>query len=100
VTIRNCDFHNSAYAGGVAIYCRPILRCETTVFNGRVVVENNTFTQAEKRICAIDRCEEVIFRGNRFKQELTLPHKHQHGPTGCSFDQNYNVTIEEMIIEE
>lgn len=86
VTVRDCDFYNSAYAGGVAIYCRPILRCETTVFNGRVVVENNTFTQGTKRICAIDRCREVVFRGNRFVLDETMPKKHPHGESGCSFD--------------
>lgn len=97
VTVRDCDFRNSAYAGGVAIYCRPILRCETTVFNGRVVIENNTFTQAEKRICAIDRCEEVVFRGNRFKQDLSLPRKHPHGESGISFEMCDKVVYEKLI---
>lgn len=96
VVIRDCDFSGSAYAGGVAIYCRPPLRCNDKVFNGRVAVENNTFTQSSKRICAIDRCREVVFKNNRFSLNETMPYKHPHGESGCSFDLCDNVYAEPL----
>ena len=86
VTVRDCDFRNSAYAGGVAIYCRPALRCTTKVFNGTVVIENNTFTQESARICAVDRCRKAVFQGNRFVRDESMPKQHPHGETGYSFD--------------
>ena len=97
VTLRDCDFSGSAYAGGVAIYCRPPLRCNDKVFNGRVVIENNRFTQSSKRICAVDRCREVVFKGNSFQLDETLPPKHPHGETGCSFDMDESLAYEELI---
>ncbi len=99
VTIRDCDFHNSAYAGGVAILCRPVLRCTETVFNGRVVVENNTFTQSDKRVAAIDCCHEVIFRGNRFVRDEGLPKKGSYGDQGFKFKLCDIVEAEELIEE-
>ncbi len=86
VTVRDCDFKNAAYAGGVAILCRPVLRCETAMFNGKVVIENNTFTQADRRICAIERTRQVVMRGNRFICDRSLPRKPLHAEGGVSFD--------------
>ena len=97
VIIRDCDFYNSAYAGGVAIYCRPRLRCTTKVFNGKVVIENNTFTQGSARICAVDCCREVIFRGNRFVCDEAMPKQHPHGETGYSFDLCDSIEVEPLL---
>jgi hypothetical protein len=96
VTVRDCEFRNASYAGGVAIYCRPALRCNDKVFNGTVVIENNTFTQATKRICAVDRCQKVVFRGNRFVRDESMPPKHPHGELGYSFDLCDSVCAEPM----
>ena len=100
VTVRDCDFNNSAYAGGVAIYCRPRLRCVTKQFNGKVTFLNNLFTQESARICAIDRCAEVIFKGNRFKKDPNMPKHHPHYDDGCSFDMNGSLDLEKVITEE
>ena len=75
----------------------PRLRCTTKVFNGRVVIENNTFTQESARICAVDCCREVIFRGNRFVRDEAMPKKHPHGETGCSFDLCDHIEVEPIL---
>ena len=97
IVIRDCDFCNSAYSGGVAIHCKPRLRCATKVFNGKVTVENNLFTQESARICAIDRCSEVVCVGNRFKRDETLPEKPQHHEDGVSFEMNGNVIFDGIL---
>jgi hypothetical protein len=94
VTIRNCDFNGSAYAYSVAILCRPVLRCTDTTFNGRVVIQSNTFTQSSKRICAVERTREVVFTGNRFVWDPTLPPKPAYGEGGVSFTRCDSVTAE------
>lgn len=83
--IRNCDFTGCAYAGGVAIVCRPKLRCTDTVFNGRVCVEHNLFSGAEKRICHVESCDEAIFRENRFVYNDSLPSHPQQTAEGTVF---------------
>lgn len=98
VCIRDCDFHNSAYAGGVAILCHPALWCTDTVFNKKITVENNVFTQANKRICSIKSCEEVIFRGNRFVADSTLPSHPIHGEDGMTFKNCLKVSMDENFI--
>ena len=97
VCIRDCDFTGSAYAGGVAIVCRPELRCTDTVFNGRVTVENNLFVNPEERICNIESCEEVIFRGNRFVCDSSLPSHKKNGEDGTCFKNCLNVIKEEVL---
>ena len=98
VTIRGCDFNGSAYAYGVAIVCRPVLRCTDTTFNGRVVIENNTFTQSSRRICAVERTREVVFKGNRFVPDETLPAKPAYGEGGVSFDKCEWVEAEDVTV--
>ena len=97
VCIRGCDFNNSAYAGGVAIVCRPSLRCTDTVFNKRIVIENNLFTQANRRICNIESCEEVIFTNNTFRSDPTLSHYQMHGDDGTSFKNCLKVIKENLL---
>ena len=98
VTIRGCDFNGSAYAYGVAIVCRPVLRCTDTTFNGRVVIENNTFTQSSRRICAVERTREVVFKGNRFVLDETLPAKPAYGEGGVSLDKCEWVEAEDVTV--
>lgn len=94
ICIRGCDFNNSAYAGGVAILCRPALRCTDTVFNKRIVIENNLFTQANRRLCNIESCEEVIFRNNTFRSNPALSRLQMHGDDGTSFKNCLTVVKE------
>ena len=87
VTIRDCDFTNSAYAGGAAIVCAPRLRAVdyTGAFNGQIVMENNLFCQSTKRIASIRLADRVIFRNNRFRTDPTLPVHKALGEDGTSF---------------
>ena len=104
VTIRNCHFDNSAYAGGVAIYCNPMLRCTCnpmlrctdTIFNGTVVIDNNTFTQATPRMAHIESCQEVVFTNNTFCANVRLPNHPAHGldGSGVTFANCQNITYQ------
>ena len=96
VTIRDCDFENSAYAGGVAIVCSPALRATEFdgSFNGQIVVEHNRFTQAEKRLTSIRLADRVVFRGNTFHKDPTLPPHKPHREEGVSFTQCGTVEYE------
>ena len=96
VCIRNCRFSNSAYAGGVAIRCKPVLYCTDTVFNKKIIIEDNVFTQASRRICSIEGCEEVIFRNNRFCEDPALPYHRPHGEDGTSFKNCRKLIKEEL----
>jgi hypothetical protein len=77
VTIRDNDFTNSAYAGGVAIYSNPKLVATQTnkglIYNGRLLIENNHFEQAHKRLLWAEHSSEVIFRNNTFRYHDALP---------------------------
>ncbi len=97
VCIRDCEFDNSAYAGGVAILCQPALYCKDTVFNKKITIENNVFTQANKRICLIKSCEEVIFKNNKFCSDPTLPAHAMHGEDGTTFKNCLNVIKDEIL---
>lgn len=97
VCIRDCDFDNSAYAGGVAIACRPSLRCTDTVFNGKIVIENNRFVQGHPRICAVESCEEVVFRNNRFRADPTLSDYPTFGEEGVGFRNCGKILFEKIL---
>ncbi len=74
VTVRDCDFDNSAYAGGESILIRPKIKnpeaCQN--FHGRVVIENNRFRMHEKRFLSVESVAELVFRGNSYVQDSTL----------------------------
>lgn len=89
VTIRDNDFTNSAYAGGVAILCAPALRAENFdgYFNGTVKIENNRFSQSSKRLARIRLTDRVVFRNNTFHRDPTLPYHQPYYDEGVSFKQ-------------
>lgn len=96
ITIRDNDFTNSAYAGGVAILCSPALRtteCDHP-FNGQILIENNHFTQSEKRLAAIRFADRVVFRGNTFRRDSSLPPHKPHGEDGVTFAHCQRVEYE------
>ncbi len=83
VTIRDCDFANSAYAGGTAITIAPKLyeKNQRDFFHGCVVIENNRFTQSSKRFIHAELVREIIVRGNSYVIDKSLP---LHGAVGDS----------------
>lgn len=99
VTIRDNDFQNSAFAGGSAIYVHPSLRERgaKTPFHGKVVIEGNRFVQSSKRMLYCDLTEELIFRGNRFLCDPSLPFHPAIGETGISVNRENCGTV---VIED
>ena len=99
VTIKNCDFNNSAYAGGVAISSKPSGNYEKYPFNEKLTIENNVFTQANKRICIIESYKEVIFKNNRFRHNKDLSKYAMRGEDGTIFN-NCKKLIKDPVITE
>ena len=75
VTIRNNEFHNSAYAGGVAIGIVPKIKHRESAgsFHKRVNIENNHFTMHERRLLRASNVGELRFVGNTFTCDESLP---------------------------
>jgi len=98
VTIRDNDFDNSAYAGGVAIYSCPRLRAVKTnkdiIYSGKLLIEGNRFTQAEKRILQASHAAEIVMRNNTFKKDATLPSQWQASESGIAYEHCGKVSIE------
>ena len=101
VTIRDNDFDNSAYAGGVAILSCPVLRATQTnkdiIYSGRLLIENNRFVQSEKRIMKVAHAAHVIFRNNTFKKDDSLPYHAPNGENGITFEHCGKVEIDDVI---
>ena len=100
VTIRDNDFYNSAYAGGVAIHSCPRLRAteknKDIIYSGKLVVEGNRFTQSEKRILQVEHAESVIFRNNVFVKDENLPSQVQSAENGIRCQYCGSIDIEEV----
>ena len=100
VTIRDNDFENSAYAGGVAIYSCPRLRAVETnkdiIYSGKLLIEGNRFTQAEKRILQVSHAADVVVRNNTFKKDAAMPSHWQVNESGISYEHCGKVDIEEL----
>ncbi len=75
VTIRDCDFANSAYAGGTAISIVPKLRapCADGFFHGNIRILDNRFVQSTPRVLQAEQIAHLIFRGNTFRHDPSLP---------------------------
>ena len=100
VTIRDNDFENSAYAGGVAIYSCPKLRAVETnkdiIYSGKLLIEGNRFTQAEKRILQVSHAADVVVRNNTFKKDAAMPSHWQVNESGISYEHCGKVEIEDL----
>ncbi len=100
MTIQDNDFENSAYAGGVAIYSCPKLRAVETnkdiIYSGKLLIEGNRFTQAEKRILQVSHAADVVVRNNTFKKDAAMPSHWQVNESGISYEHCGKVDIEEL----
>ena len=102
VTIRDCDFANSAYAGGTAITIAPKLY-ETNprdFFHGRVVIEGNEFVQSSKRIMYANLVRELVFKDNKFRLDESLPYHAPNGETGVRVTNCGKEDVAEVIEEK
>ena len=84
ITVRNCNFKNSAYAGGFAMTVVPNLYSPENAgsINGRVLVENNRFELHEKRFLCVRNTAEVTFRNNEYICNTSLPSHPVGNPDG------------------
>jgi hypothetical protein len=99
VTIRNNHFENSAYAGRVAIYIKPEFGDKENVkhFSRGIVIEDNIFTQAEKRIMMACATDDMIFRNNRFVRDNSLPSYPQVTEDGIELINCENAHCEHVL---
>ncbi len=94
VTVKNCNFDNSAYAGGVAIHIEPRLVTFPEIpFQGKINIENNRFTQCHPRIMHAVSVRELTYKGNVFVSDPTLPPHSANGETGITHAHCGKVTI-------
>lgn len=103
VTIRDCDFTNSAYAGGAAVTIAPKLfeQNPRDFFHGRVTVENNKFVQSSPRIMYANLVRELVFRGNTFRLDESLPFHDKYGENGVVVTNCGREDVEDVIeVEE
>ena len=95
VTVRNCDFTNSAYAGGAAIHAAPKLAgMPDKAFHGKIVIENNKFVQHEPRILYANLVDTLIYRNNSFTADASLPAHSPMGDAGFAIANCTNTEIE------
>ena len=101
VLIRNNHFKNGAYAGGFAISLCPNLvnRENGKDFLGRIVVENNLFTQNGKRFLTAQNVRELIVRNNRYHKDETLPNHGSYSESGICTNAVSHAEIEEVVEE-
>ena len=98
VTIRDCDFTNSAYAGGTALHFAPKLEgAPDGYFHGRISVENCHFEQAEKRILRADLVQALRVCGCSFKKNPDLPPHSAVSESGFAVTNCGRIDIEELI---
>lgn len=98
VTIRDCDFTNSAYAGGMAIDISPKLYDENPrdFFHGRIIIENNRFVQSSRRIMRANLTRELIFKGNSFMLDESLPYHAPNCKTGVNVTNCGKIDVEDV----
>ncbi len=84
VTVRDCSFENSAYAGGWAISVRPNIyeKAPRDFYFGRIAIENNRFVQSGRRIARVDLAASVVLHGNSFELDASLPYHGEYGSGG------------------
>lgn len=106
VIIRNNQFRNSAFAGGVAINIEPEFENVENMrhFSRGIVVEDNVFVQSEKRLMKAHASDHLIFKNNRFICDESLPFYEKEGKEGVTFtnceDVKYEPVAEQGIYEQ
>lgn len=99
VTIRGNHFINAAFTGGTAILIQPGFANgeEVRHFSKGIVIEDNTFEQAEKRILRAYGTDGLVFKGNHFVCNEALPHHEESDlEDGVLFKCCDDVVYEEM----
>ncbi len=94
IVLRNNRFENAAYAGGAVIVAAPELKTDgAPPYHTNLVVENNIFRLHEKRFMDLWSYDGVVFRGNTYIPDASLPAQLQTGPDGFKLKECVNVEI-------
>ncbi len=95
VTVTDCDFACSAYAGGVAIDIDPkLVALPQQPFHERVTVQNCRFTQCHPRLLQAVSVRALRWQNNTFTADETLPAHPAYGENGISVRACGRVTVE------
>lgn len=94
LVIRNNRFVNSAYAGGPVInLCPVIAKKPESAFHRHIRIENNLFQLHEKRFLSARYTDDILFSGNRYIRDPSLP-SHPFGEdTGVTLENCSNCRI-------
>ena len=101
VTIRGNHFNNSAFAGASpAISIAPKVRHMDSLrhYHKGIVIENNTFTMAERRFLHAHAVDNLIFRNNKFICDENLPKHGTIGADGVFITNCENVVYEPVVL--
>ncbi len=83
IILRNNRFENAAYSGGAVISTAQEIPVATdTPYHGELIVEGNHFQTNGKRFLEVHGLRKVVFRGNTFTQDDSLPPAGSIGETG------------------
>ncbi len=93
IIIRNNDFSNAAYCGGPIILSNPQIPKHGIPYHKNITVENNTFSENDKRYMVMYDAENVTFRNNRFVKTKDTPFP-KLGENGINTAFSENVVIE------
>ena len=73
VVIRNNDFSNAAYCGGPVITSDPQIKNHSIPYHKNILVEENIFSENDKRYMRLSDCENVTFKNNKFVKTPDVP---------------------------
>lgn len=74
VTIRHNNFADAAYAGGYVVTIAPAVRENVGQhYHHGITIEDNHFRLHEKRFLYARYTDGLVFRGNTYTEDLTLP---------------------------
>ena len=94
VTIRHCNFDDSAYAGGVCIDIQPrLVTLPKQPFHKKITVTENRFVQCHPRFLQAVSVETITFADNTFEKNEAYPAHPAHGDHGVSVSRCTNVAI-------
>ncbi len=66
IVIRNNDFSNAAYCGGPVITSDPQIKSHGIPYHKNITIEENIFSENDKRYMRLSDCGNVTFRNNKF----------------------------------
>lgn len=94
VLIRRNNFHNSAFTGGAVIAITPSVKEGHAPFHKNIRIEENSFRLHEPRFLAGHHVRDLVFRGNTYTEDPSLPAQEKIGEEGISLSDAESIEIE------